>query len=52
MLTLLPFLSGLAAVWFGILGRRRPCVALWLLTLVFFVAGTQALMTGPLPLSL
>ena len=32
MIMMLPFLTGLVAVWFGLLGKRRPCVAFWLIT--------------------
>ncbi|MFJ1302504.1 hypothetical protein ACILG0_21295 [Pseudomonadota bacterium AL_CKDN230030165-1A_HGKHYDSX7] len=49
---ILPFLTGGLAVWFAILGRRRPCFTLWLLTLGLFIAGSGTYMNGPLPLTL
>lgn len=49
MLMMLPFLSGALAVWFGILGKRRPCFALWLVTLAVFAVGAHRYMTGPCP---
>lgn len=52
MLMMLPFLSGALAVWFGILGKRRPCFALWLVTLSVFAVGAHRYMTGPVPLPL
>lgn len=52
MLMMLPFLSGALAVWFGILGKRRPCFALWLVTLAVFAVGAHRYMTGPVPLPL
>ena len=32
MVMMLPFLTGLVAVWFGMLGKRRPAVAFWIVT--------------------
>lgn len=52
MIMMLPFLTGLVAVWFGVLGRRRPCVTFWLLTLAIFGVWCQYHMTSPLALSL
>lgn len=52
MLTLLPFLSGLLALWFGILGRRRPCVTFWVLTLALFLVAADSLLTGSIPVVL
>lgn len=52
MIMMLPFLTGLVAVWFGLLGKRRPCVAFWLITLAVFAASCQFHMTSPLALSL
>ena len=51
MVMMLPFLTGLIAVWFGMLRRRRPCVTFWLLTLALFAAWCQYHMTSPLALS-
>ena len=52
MIMMLPFLTGLFAVWFCVLGKRRPCVTFWLLTLVIFGVWCQYHMTSPLALSL
>lgn len=52
MVMMLPFVTGTLAVWFGLTGRRRPCVTFWLLTLVLFAAWSQYHMTSPLALSL
>lgn len=52
MIMMLPFLTGLVAVWFGLLGKRRPCVAFWLITLGVFATWCQFHMTSPLALSL
>jgi hypothetical protein len=52
MVMMLPFVTGTLAVWFGLVGRRRPCVTFWLLTLVIFAAWCNYHMTSPLALSL
>ncbi|MGN6458594.1 MAG: DUF5993 family protein [Achromobacter mucicolens] len=52
MVMMLPFVTGTLAVWFGLVGRRRPCVTFWLLTLVNFAAWFNYHMTSPLALSL
>jgi len=52
MIMMLPFLTGLVAVWFGVAGKRRPCVTFWVLTLLIFAAWCQHHMTSPLALSL
>lgn len=52
MIMMLPFLTGLVAVWFGMLGKRRACVAFWLITLLVFAAWCQFHMNSPLALSL
>ena len=41
MVMMLPFLTGLVAVWFGMLGKRRPAVAFWIVTLGIFAAGAS-----------
>lgn len=51
MIMMLPFLTGSVAVWFGVLGKRRPCVTFWLLTLALFAAWCHYHMTSPLALS-
>ena len=40
MVMMLPFLTGLVA-WFGMLGKRRPAVAFWIVTLGIFAAWCQ-----------
>lgn len=52
MVMMLPFVTGMLAVWFGLVGRRRPCVTFWLLTVVIFAAWCNYHMTSPLALSL
>ncbi|WP_251863648.1 DUF5993 family protein [Achromobacter sp. Marseille-Q4962] len=51
VIIVLPFLAGLAAVWFGMLGRRRACVALWLVSLAVFGVGLRLHLGAPLGLS-
>lgn len=51
MIMMLPFLTGSVAVCFGVLGKRRPCVTFWLLTLAIFAAWCHYHMTSPLALS-
>jgi hypothetical protein len=52
MIMMLPFLSGMLAVWFGIKGRRTACVTLWFITLAIFAAWCNVHMTDPLAVSL
>jgi hypothetical protein len=52
MVMMLPFMTGTLAVWFGLVGRRRPCVTFWLLTLAIFAVWCRYHMTSPLALSL
>jgi hypothetical protein len=52
MVMMLPFLTGMASVWFGITGRRTMCLWLWALTLAIFAAWCGVHMTDPLSLSL
>lgn len=44
MVMMLLFLTGLVAVWFGMRGKRRPCVAFWLIALMIFAAECRYLL--------
>ncbi|MGN6658804.1 MAG: DUF5993 family protein, partial [Achromobacter mucicolens] len=50
MVMMLPFVTGTLAVWFGLVGRRRPSVKFWLLTLVIFSAWCNYHKNTPLAL--
>lgn len=52
MIMMLPFLTGMLAVWFGIRGQRPACFSLWLFTMVIFAVWCKFHMTDPLGLSL
>lgn len=52
MIMMLPFLTGVVSIWFGIQGRRRACLWFWLLTLAIFAAWCRFHMTDPLTLTL
>lgn len=52
MIMMLPFLTAMLAVWFGIRGQRPACLALWLLTLAIFAAWCNFHMSDSLGLSL
>jgi hypothetical protein len=52
MIMMLPFLTGMLTVWFGIRGQRRMCLSLWFITLVIFAAWCHVHMTDPLGFSL
>lgn len=49
MVMILPFLAGAAAIWYGMLGRRPACFALWLMTFALFVAAAHPHLAGKLP---
>lgn len=52
MIMMLPFLTGLIGIWFGIRGHRRLCVAFWLVTLLVYIAWLRFHITDALPISL
>lgn len=52
MIMMLPFLTSALAVWYGMLGKRRPCFTLWLATLLIFVAGAGPHLARPFVLAL
>src|SRR5690606_27069351 len=52
MIMILPFLTCALAVWYGMLGKRRPCFTLWLATLLIFVAGAGPHLARPFVLAL
>jgi hypothetical protein len=52
MIMMLPFFTGMVAVWFGIRGQRTACLTLWFITLVVFAAWCKFHMTDSLGLSL
>jgi len=52
MIMMLPFLTSALAVWYGMLGKRRPCFTLWLATLLIFVAGARLHLAEPFVLAL
>lgn len=51
MIMMLPFLTGMLAVWFGIRYRRGWCLWLWFITLLIFVASAKFHMTDSLGFS-
>lgn len=48
---MLPFLTAMGSVWFGLRGQRRPCLWLWLATMVIFAAWCKYHINDPLTLS-
>ncbi|MCD0505910.1 DUF5993 family protein [Bordetella petrii] len=52
MIMMLPFLTSAMAVWYAMLGKRRPCFTLWLATLAIFVAGARLHLAEPFVLAL
>lgn len=52
MIMMLPFLTGLLAVWFGMRGQRKSCIALWAITTIVFIAWARFHITDPLGFSL
>jgi len=52
MIMMLPFLTSALAVWYGMLGKRRPCFTLWLATLLIFMAGARLYLAEPFALVL
>ncbi len=49
MAMILPFLAGAAAIWYGMLGRRPACFALWVVTFGLLFAAVHPHMAGRLP---
>ncbi|WP_460874223.1 DUF5993 family protein [Paralcaligenes ginsengisoli] len=52
MIMMLPFLTGIMSIWFGIRGQRRACLWFWLLSSIIFLAWCKVHMNDPLILSL
>src|SRR3546814_3388634 len=52
MIMMLPFLTAMLTVWFGIRGQRRMCLSLWFINLLIFAAWCRFHMTDPLGFSL
>lgn len=52
MIMMLPFLTGMLGVWFGIRGQRKMCIAMWLVTLAIFIVWANFHITEPLGFSL
>lgn len=48
---ILPFLMTALCVCYGMMGKRRPSVLFWLLSLVLFAVVGQSAMTGALVLT-
>lgn len=46
MVLILPFLMVALSVCYGMMGKRRPSVVFWLLSLVLFVGLSQSAMRG------
>jgi hypothetical protein len=52
MIMMLPFLTGMLGVWFGIRGLRAMCITFWLITLAIFIVWARFHITDPLGFSL
>jgi len=52
MVMMLPFLTGLLAVWFGLAGRRGASLVCWGLTLVLLLLWSRIHMTDSLTITL
>ena len=52
MIMMLPFLTCAIAMWYGMMGMRRPSVVFWLLSLGLFIAWCSVHMSTFLALSL
>lgn len=52
MIMMLPFLTGMLGVWFGIRGLRGMSITFWFITLVIFGVWANFHITEPLGFSL